>query len=322
MASAERSASGEGALRHPPQPHNEDAQARKVGVELEFADLTPHATARCVQARFGGNIVAHSAHLFTVKDSALGGDIEIELDSRFAQPSFYDGDEKIADAVGRASSFIVPTEIGLPPISYERLPELSPFLDDLRRAGASGTFGAPHYAFGVHLNIEIPSAAVADTYRIFRAYLLKAEWLRENIDIDPTRWASGFIQRFPDRYLAHIMRHAGMATWRRFAIGYLTANPSRSRELDMLPIFAHFCPDLVERRLPKEKIKARPTFHYRLPNMNLEDPDWTLVAEWNRWVEIETLAADPAALAQAAQNLLGTLTNESLLDYLTSRIGP
>jgi hypothetical protein len=38
------------------------------------------------------------------------------------------------------------------------------------------------------------------------------------------------------------------------------------------------------------KIKARPTFHYRLPNCHIEDPDWSLAGEWNTWCVVERLA--------------------------------
>src|SRR3546814_9457337 len=45
-------------------------------------------------------------------------------------------------------------------------------------------------------------------------------------------------------------------------------------------------------RLTDELIKARPTFHYRLPNARLADPQWSIVREWNLWVRVERLAHD------------------------------
>jgi hypothetical protein len=81
---------------------------------------------------------------------------------------------------------------------------------------------------------------------------------------------------------------------------YLDASPSRNRELDMLPLFAHLDHDRVRARLPYEKISARPTFHYRLPDSRVDDPAWTIAADWNRWVEVERLACDPARLVRLA----------------------
>lgn len=44
-------------------------------------------------------------------------------------------------------------------------------------------------------------------------------------------------------------------------------------------------------------MKARKTFHYRLPNSSISQPDWSLAQEWNNWVVIEEVADDPQKLA-------------------------
>jgi hypothetical protein len=41
-------------------------------------------------------------------------------------------------------------------------------------------------------------------------------------------------------------------------------------------------------------VKPRPAFHYRLPNCMVDEADWTLAEEWNRWVVVERLAYDRA----------------------------
>ena len=43
-------------------------------------------------------------------------------------------------------------------------------------------------------------------------------------------------------------------------------------------------------------MSARPTFHYRLPNCRVDEPDWRIAHEWNAWVTVEALAADEDAL--------------------------
>jgi hypothetical protein len=77
---------------------------------------------------------------------------------------------------------------------------------------------------------------------------------------------------------------------------YLAWNPTRDRELDMLPLFAHLDPDRVARGASRHKVKARPAFHYRLPDSRIDEPGWGVVLDWNRWVQVERLAADRARL--------------------------
>jgi hypothetical protein len=64
----------------------------------------------------------------------------------------------------------------------------------------------------------------------------------------------------------------------------------------MLPVFMHLKPGLTSSLLDDTRTSARPTFHYRLPNCSLENADWTLASEWNRWVLVEQLADDEETL--------------------------
>jgi hypothetical protein len=82
---------------------------------------------------------------------------------------------------------------------------------------------------------------------------------------------------------------------------YLHANPTRNRELDMLPLFAWIDEDRVRSCVPDARIKARPTFHYRLPDARIGDPGWSLALEWNRWCVVERLAADAERLAAMSE---------------------
>ena len=43
-------------------------------------------------------------------------------------------------------------------------------------------------------------------------------------------------------------------------------------------------------------VKARPTWHYRLPDCRIDEDDWSLAQVWNRWRLVECVAADPALL--------------------------
>ena len=77
---------------------------------------------------------------------------------------------------------------------------------------------------------------------------------------------------------------------------YLHHNPTRNRELDMLPLFAYLRPDHGHELLHAQLTKPRPTFHYRLPNAQLTQPGWGSAIEWNRWEEAEKLAANSEVL--------------------------
>jgi hypothetical protein len=52
------------------------------------------------------------------------------------------------------------------------------------------------------------------------------------------------------------------------------------------------------------RIKARPAFHYRLPNCLIDRPGWSLAESWNRWWIIEELARQPAALDDLSARFL------------------
>ena len=73
---------------------------------------------------------------------------------------------------------------------------------------------------------------------------------------------------------------------------YLAFNPTRNRDLDMLPLLLHLDGARVRAALPNEKINGRPAFHYRLPDARVSDPGWSVAPDWNRWVAVERLASD------------------------------
>jgi len=64
----------------------------------------------------------------------------------------------------------------------------------------------------------------------------------------------------------------------------------------MLPAFMHFDEQRVKEKVADVLVRPRPTFHYRLPNCDLDNPEWSVIDEWNLWVKVEELAEDPARL--------------------------
>lgn len=309
----------------PPVAQNEAGEIRRVGVEVEFAGLSSEQAASMVQKSFGGNIKGgDTPFVFSVVDTRWG-DFRIELDTRVVHPEkdlgdvleegplpvSEDGTEvvravdgQVREWIGKASAGVVPTEIVSPPIPWDELGDLTPLLEALRLGGAKGTDESFAYSFGVHLNPEVARQDVGYLLAVLRAYVLLSDWLRAQIDVNPTRKILPHIDPFPGEYAAQILAvdyDPDLATLIR---DYFALNPTRNRELDMLPVFCHLDAETLASLTDDERIKGRPTFHYRLPDANLSDADWTIVEDWNRWVVVERLAADAENLRRLADDHL------------------
>ncbi|NJO55693.1 MAG: amidoligase enzyme [Rhodospirillales bacterium] len=280
----------------------------------------------------------HDPHDWRIADSRIG-DFKVELDSQYAHPSeatkekletdAQDGDRPdlsariqrdFARTIGDIGQFFVPVEIVAPPVPLSRLPELDAIVDDLRAAGAEGTDEGLLFAFATQLNIEVPARDVSTLLRHLQAFLVLSDWLRGEIRLDLNRRVLPFTDPFPRVYATTILDPAYAPDIDGLIDDYLEANPTRNRELDMLPLFADIDADRVRRQIDDPRIKARPTFHYRLPDTRLRDPQWGFITEWNRWVRVEQLAADPAALKEAAQSYLSRSESwlpDPLLDAVT-----
>lgn len=127
-----------------------------------------------------------------------------------------------------------------------------------------------------------------------------SDWLRQEIEVDLTRRILPHASQFPNEYVLQLMAPDYHPDLRQFIEHYAAYNPTRNRELDLYPLFLHLMPDLVDELVDDPRIKARPAFHYRLPNASLSQAGWSAVTEWNRWVAVERLAADAARLADMA----------------------
>ncbi|MEQ9171719.1 MAG: amidoligase family protein [Rhodospirillales bacterium] len=302
----------------PPATETEAGSPRRVGVEIEFAGLDVPAAANLVRDQFGGDISREDFHRLIVGETEFG-DFVIELDAQAVHkdaPAREGTDKTLLpeeldaaarEALGKAVTGIVPVEIVTPPMPWSDLGRLAEVTDALRRAGAKGTDNSLLYAFGLHLNPELPATDTDTILRHLKAYVILADWLRERVAIDLTRRLLPHADPFPKDYVLLLLDPAYAPDQDRLITDYLDHNPTRNRELDMLPLFRHLDEDAVTARLDSVLIKARPTFHYRLPDCALGDASWSPVVEWNRWVRVEELAADRDRLAQLAEALGGNL---------------
>jgi hypothetical protein len=298
----------------PPPPEflcNHEGRPRRVGVEIEFAAVTAREAAERVQELFGGKLVPQGKHRYDVTGSSLG-DFRCELDFQYAHPpdgetDADDNPELLADFrrsmrefLGDISAVMAPCEVACPPVALEDLPRLEQLREALRRSGAEGTGTGLIYAFGVQLNPDIVSREADYVTSMLKAYLLLSDWLRAQIQVDITRTLLAFADPFPPDYAALVLDGDYWPETGDLIDHYLAHNPTRNRELDMLPLFDWLDSKRVRAAVADSRIKPRPTFHYRLPNARIDQPDWTLASEWNRWCRVEHLAADRGRLDAAA----------------------
>jgi hypothetical protein len=312
-------------FERPPVLTRADGRPRTVGVEIEFAGLTAGAAAQAIGDALGGVPEQQDPHAYTVVTQALG-EISVELDSRYLHPSkMEDGIlttvmPKLASLFGAATSYVIPCEVVTAPIPFDRLPAVDRLVDVLRRAGGRGTQDGPFYAFGLHFNPEAPRLD-ADTITAFlKSFVLLNTWLRREVAPDATRGLLGFADPFPDAYIRHLVRPDYRPDQHALIADYLLANPTRNRDCDLLPLLTYLDEDQVRAMLPNEKIGKRPTFHYRLPDARVSDPGWSIAPDWNRWVAVERMAADPERLDRLGEAYLSFAGEPKSWADLSARI--
>lgn len=299
----------------PPHTHTADGHLRRVGVEIEFGGIDARDSADIVARLFGGCVKEQDPHRFLVEDTTFGCFV-VELDSQFAHPAQVDLgppadglerdlaelrenlDRWASEMAGNIASAWLPTEIVSPPIPLDRLTELFPLVEHLRQNGAQSTADSVFYAFGLQLNPEVVAVSADYIRRHLQAYLLLSDRLRQEIDIDTTRSILSFAAPFPERYCRQVLDCGYTPDMTRLIDDYLLDNPTRNRELDLLPLFSMVNSQRVADAVADSLVKARPTFHWRLPDANFRDPGWGIHSEWNRWVQVEWLAENPQRLQE------------------------
>jgi len=313
----------------PPCPlRNRRGEVRRVGVEIEFAGMSLEAAADAVRAAFGGEARRDHEHRFTVATDL--GEFDVTYDTHLLsnQPAggsaeaspLVKGVKGAVDWVVRQlGGSVLPLEVSTPPIPADRLGELNRLEAELRARHAEGTRSSPLNAFALHFNPEAADPRdPACVVRTLRAFLLLYQWLFRAENIDLTRRLMPFINPFPEEYARLVIDPSYAPDVARLADDYVAHNPTRNRPLDLLPILAFNVPGLLDRpELDGQKVRARPTFHYRLPNSGIDEPGWSIADEWGRWVLVERLAADTELSERFAREYLGW--ESTLIGYLGDR---
>ncbi|MGK5092366.1 amidoligase family protein [Deltaproteobacteria bacterium TL4] len=202
----------------------------------------------------------------------------------------------VEEFLARVASTVVPYEITTPPFPIDKLAEMEKLRKVMQENSALGTTASIIYAFGLHINPEVPSMKAESLLRHIRAFILLYEWIFEESEVAISRRLSPYIDEFPKAYCRWVLEPSYNPTMDELIDDYLKHNPTRNRPLDMLPVFTLINKKKIRRQLKDEKINPRPTFHFRLPNCLVDIASWTIAQEWNHWVQVERLAADPRAI--------------------------
>lgn len=296
------------ALTQVPRSHTADDKQRRVGVEIELGALSLDKVTEIVEQFL--------AALDIKTETQSKGRYEREISGDNAGPWIIEFDYSYLKKLGReehqeewqksaekglawVAESVVPVEIVSPPLPLSRLSEVETLIEKLRKAGARGSSDSLAYAFGMQLNPEVPDQQAQTITRYLQAFLCCYDWLLKRIDPDISRRISSYIDPFPKKYLDKVLSPDYAPSLEQLMDDYLADNPTRNRALDMLPLFRHLDEERVVSAVPDDLIKARPTFHYRLPGCEIHRADWGLFSVWNDWAAIEQLAESKDLLNDA-----------------------
>ncbi|GAA4435846.1 hypothetical protein GCM10023188_28240 [Pontibacter saemangeumensis] len=315
-----------------PVLHNANGEIRKVGLELEYANVNIEDSVRIIQQLYGGKEQVKHRFSREVTGSRIG-DFSVKIDLKLLNEKTYKepldklnihlqdiriGDETLEDEVEevleRVVNKVIPYEITTPPVPATELRQFEKLRQALYEHHAKGTEAFITNAFATHINPEVPAPDAETILRYLRAFLLLYPWLLEKGETDFARKMTAFINPFPDEYATLILPSSYQPDIDTLIEDYHRLNPDRNRPLDMYPFFAAVRANKISAYTDLGNVKARETFHYRLPNSWVSRPDWTLAQEWNNWITVEELANDPERLAEMSRRYL-TLKQETLLGF-------
>jgi len=304
-------------FEQPPVLINESGEERKAGVELEYAAIGLEQTAAIINGLFSGTIRQITTFEFRVEETAFG-DFKLELDAQLLRDKKYESflkkigidlsslekKKELEELLSDMASSVVPFEIVTPPIPLTKLYKVDELVSEMRKNHAEGTGTSFFHAFGMHLNPEIPDLKAETLLHVLQAFILLQDWIRLDSEIDLSRRITPYIDDFKKDYKRLVLQKNYKPDIKRLMDDYLEYNPTRNRPLDLLPVFEFIDGEKVKEMIDDGLTSPRPAFHYRLPNCRIDEPEWSVAGEWNRWVLIEKLAADRDALSGFKEDFL------------------
>lgn len=292
-------------------------EPRRLGVEVEFAGLSIERITQIACEVLGGEIDKVSNYEFFLRETPWG-DFGIELDFSYLKKlgRERDPDVEVDDLDNLAESLlallarqVVPYEIVSPPLPMSEVWRMDTLMQRLRREGAKGTNHAVAYAFGLHLNPEMPDLEVETVLAYIRAFLCLFEWLKDRSEIDMSRRVTPYIDPFEKDYIRLVTAEGYSPDMDQLIDDYLEHNPTRNRALDMLPLFCHIDEERLRAKVDDDRVKPRPALHYRLPNCQIDESGWGLIRPWRDWLQVEALAGDPRRLEAVCRGYRKYLAN-------------
>jgi hypothetical protein len=304
--------------RDPPVRCDQRGCVRTVGVEIELTGLAVDAIVDTVAKLFHGRVSRETDYLARVETEL--GEFRVEADLHLlqrigrsrAQPDADAGVvAAVRDAVASIAERIAPFEVVTPPLPYPQLARVDQLADALGEAGGRGTDAGLLLALGLHLNPQVPSLTAASIHAHLRAYAVLEPWLRRRGRFDVSRRLTPFVDPYPSVYVDHLLEQESAPPMTVLIDEYLRFNPTRNRSLDLLPLLSSIDRARVAAAVPDPRVKSRPTFHYRLPDSRIGEPDWRVTDEWQLWLVVERLAASPRLLARMAAGYRALLSGSS-----------
>ncbi len=320
-------------LPMPPRLHTRSGALRRIGVELEMQGLPIELMSALVAAQVGGTVEEISRYEHRVHGDAAG-DWTVELDFawlrgrgrqwRDERSALGPLDEAAEELLAAGSQAVVPMEVVSPPLPMTRLHEVEALIARLREAGARGTHDGLAFAFGLHLNPELPDTEAVTITRYLKAFMCLFDWLKAQARLDLLRRLMVYIDPFPAEYVRRVIDPGYRPDLPRLMDDYLQDNPTRNRALDLLPLFAHLDERRVRAAVDDPRIKPRPALHYRLPNCQIDEPGWGVRQAWCGWLQVERLAEEPTRLDDLCVRYLEFLDRPlgRLMDDWAERVRP
>lgn len=292
--------------RLPDIRHTRSRAERRVGVEIEISGLSYARLVELLTKQLPGEPHPVSRYMTTIRTEL--GDFGVELDSAPIKELNFE-DEQLPEAlrelggqalqlIDAAAEKIVPLEIVTPPMRISELERIETLCNQLREAGALGSREAIYYAFGLQLNPELPDLEATTLVRYLQAFAALYDWLRSRHQLDISRKLTSYIEPWDSLFVDQLIEPGYSPDLPQLMEDYLRHNPTRNRALDLLPLFAHLNSELLADHVSDTRVKARPTLHYRLPDCDIDNPDWHFSTVWNDWVVLEQVAANACDLKE------------------------
>ncbi len=278
----------------------QDGSERRIGYELEFAGLTVDEAAQAVANSLGGRVVSTNRFQRHIEQTCIG-DVRVELDTSYLKQERYVSAlesvgirrkdiRKVEDVLETVAQSIVPCEVVTDPVPISQQQEVETLREALQNTKAAGTNAHVAYAFGLHLNPEVASTSAQHLCSVLASFLLVYEWIVDTRGVDWSRRITPFIDPFPSQYVEKVINPDYAPDLETLVEDYLEANPTRNRALDMLPVFTQLAPDRVRSVIADPAVKARPAFHYRLPDCRIDERAWRIAHAIEPWTLVERIA--------------------------------